>query len=38
MDNVGKFSFQAFNDFCKSIGINIEHRIAHVYTQYGLVE
>ena len=37
-DNAGKFTSQTLNDNCMSIGINIEHHIAHVHTQNGLVE
>ena len=32
LDNAGEFSSQAFNDFDMSIGIIIEHLVAHVYT------
>ena len=38
MDNAGKFTSQAFNNFCIFIGIIVEHRIAHVHTQNGLAE
>jgi hypothetical protein len=35
-NNVGEFTSQAFNDYYISLGINIEHLIAHVHTQNGL--
>lgn len=37
-DNVGVFISQSFNNYCISIGIKIEHPVAHVHTQNGLVE
>ena len=33
LDNVGEFTSQTLNDYCMSIGINIEHFVAHVHTQ-----
>jgi len=38
LDNAGEFTSQAFNDYCMSIGINVEHPVAHVHTQNGLAE
>ena len=38
LDNAGEFSSQAFDDYCMSIGINVEHPVAYVQTQNGLVE
>ena len=38
LDNASEFTSQAFNDYCMSIGIKVEHRIAHVHTQNGLAE
>ncbi|KAI3811307.1 hypothetical protein L1987_21028 [Smallanthus sonchifolius] len=38
MDNAGEFTSQAFNDYCVSIGIKVEHPVAHVHTQNGLAE
>ena len=38
LDNAGEFTFQAFNDYCMSIGIAVEHSVAHVHTQNGLAE
>lgn len=35
LDNVVEFSSQAFNEYCMSIGIYIEHPVAHVHTQSG---
>jgi len=38
LDNAGEFTSQAFNDYCMSIGIVVEHPVAHVHTQNGLAE
>jgi len=38
LDNAYEFSSQAFNDYCMSIEIDIEHPVAHVHTQNGLTE
>jgi hypothetical protein len=38
LDNAGEFTSQAFNDYCMSIGIKVEHPVAHVHTQNGLAE
>ena len=38
LDNAGEFTSQAFNDYCISTGITIEHPVAHVHTQNGLAE
>jgi hypothetical protein len=38
MDNAGEFTSQAFYDYCLSIGINVEHPVAHTHTQNGLAE
>ncbi|KAI3692362.1 hypothetical protein L6452_32176 [Arctium lappa] len=38
LDNAGEFTFQVFNDYCMSIGIKVEHPVAHVHTQNGLAE
>ena len=38
LDNAGEFTSQSFNDYCTSIGIEIEHSVAHVHTQNGLAE
>ena len=38
LDNAGEFTFQVFNDYCMSIGITVEHPVAHVHTQNGLAE
>lgn len=32
LDNAGEFTSQAFDDYCISIGIQIEHPVAHVHT------
>ena len=38
LHNADEFTSQTLNDYCMSIGINIEHPIAHVHTQNGLTE
>lgn len=38
LDNAGEFTSQAFNDYCMSTGIIVEHPVAHVHTQNGLAE
>ena len=38
LDNAGEFTSQAFNDYYMSIGITIEHLVAHVHTHNGLAE
>ena len=38
LDNAGEFTSQAFNDYCMSVGIVVEHPIAHVHTQNGLAK
>ena len=36
VDNVSKFTLQAFNDYYLFIWIDVEHSITHVHTQNGL--
>ena len=38
LDNAGEFISKVFDDYCMSIGIEVEHPIAHVHTQNGLAE
>ena len=38
LDNAGEFTSQTFTDYCMSVEINIEHPIAHTYTQNGLIK
>ncbi len=38
LDNAGEFTSQTFNDYCTSIGIGVEHPVAHVHIQNGLAE
>ena len=38
LDNAGQFISKAFDDYCMSVGIEVEHPIAHVHTQNGLAE
>ena len=37
-DNAGEFSSQTFLDYCMSIGIDVQHPVAHVHSQNGLAE
>ncbi|CAI0405063.1 unnamed protein product [Linum tenue] len=37
LDNA-EFTSQTFNDYCISLGIDVEHPVAHVHTQNGLAE
>ncbi len=38
LDNAGEFTSQAFDNYCMSIGIDVEHPVAHTHTQNGLAE
>ena len=38
LDNAAEYTFQAFNDYCMSIGIDVEYLVVHTYTQNDLVE
>ncbi|KAM1172137.1 hypothetical protein ACFX2G_022752 [Malus domestica] len=38
LDNVEEFTSQTFDDYCMSIGINMEHPVSHVHTQNGMTE
>ena len=38
LDNAGEFTSKTFDEYCRSVGIDIEHPIPHVHTQNGLVE
>ena len=38
LDNACEFTSRTFNDYCISVGINVEHPIAYVHTQNGLAE
>ena len=38
MDNAGEYSSHAFDAYCMSIGITVEHPVAYVHTQNGLAE
>ena len=38
LDNASEFTSQSLNDYCMSIGINIEYPVSRVHTQNGLVE
>jgi hypothetical protein len=38
LDNASEFSSKVFDDYCMSIGIDVEHPIAHTHTQNGLAK
>ena len=38
LDNACEFTSQVFNEYCMSLGIDVEHPVAHVHTQIGLAE
>ncbi|KAM1234375.1 hypothetical protein ACFX2J_003964 [Malus domestica] len=38
LDNAEEFTSQTFDDYCMSVGIDVEHPVPHVHTQNGLAE
>ena len=32
MDNAGEFTSKAFNDYCVTLGIKVEHSVPYVHT------
>jgi len=38
LDNASEFTSNSFNEYCMSIRISVEHPVAHIHTQNGLVE
>ncbi|KAL9145550.1 hypothetical protein ABFS82_13G051200 [Erythranthe guttata] len=38
MDDAGEFTSKSFDEYCAALGINVEHPVAYIYTQNGLVE
>ena len=38
MDNAAEFSSKAFNDYCMTLGIQVQHSVPYVHTQNGLAE
>ncbi|KAM1346508.1 hypothetical protein ACFX2H_035546 [Malus domestica] len=38
LDNAGEFTSQTFDDYCMTLGIDVEHPVPHVHTQNGLVK
>ena len=38
LDNAGECSSQTFLNYCMSIGIDVQHPVAHVHSQNGLAE
>ena len=37
-DNAGEFTSKTFDEYCKSVGIDVEHPVPHVHTQNGFAE
>jgi hypothetical protein len=38
LDNAAEFSSRAFNDYCTTEGIQVQHSVPYVHTQNGLAE
>ena len=38
LDNVEEFTSKTFDDYCMSIGVEVEHLVPHVHTQKSLAE
>jgi transposase InsO family protein len=38
MDNAAEFSSRAFNDYCMTQGIEVQHSVPYIHRQNGLVE
>ena len=38
LDNAGEFTSKTFDDYCMSVGVEVEHHVPHVHTQNGLAE
>ena len=38
MDNAAEFTSLAFNDYCKALGIQVQHYVPYVHTQNGLAK
>ena len=38
LDNVGEFTSQTFDDYCMSVGIDVEHHVPYVHTQNRMAE
>ena len=36
LDNAGEFTSKSFDDYCISLGIDVEHTVSYVHTQDGL--
>ena len=34
----GEFTSRSFDDYCMSLGIDVEHNVPHVHTQNGLAK
>ncbi|KAM2302283.1 hypothetical protein ACFX1S_033110 [Malus domestica] len=38
LDNAGEFTSKTFDDYCMSVGVEVEHHVPHVHTQNGSAE
>ncbi|KAB2634611.1 hypothetical protein D8674_038086 [Pyrus ussuriensis x Pyrus communis] len=38
LDNAGEFMSQTFDDYCMTLGIDVEHPVPHIHNQNGLAE
>ena len=38
LDNAGEFTSKIFDDYCMTVGIDVEHLVPHLHTQNGLAE
>ncbi|KAM2667965.1 hypothetical protein EV2_019591 [Malus domestica] len=38
LDNAREFTSKTFDDYCMSVGVEVEHPVPHVHTQNGLAE
>ena len=38
LDNAGELTSKTFDDYCISIGIDVEHQVPHVHAQNELAE
>ena len=38
MDNAGEYTSKAFDDYCMTLGIKVEHPVPYIHTQNGLAE
>ncbi|KAM1683204.1 hypothetical protein ACFXTN_031398 [Malus domestica] len=38
LDNAGEFTSKTFDDYCMSVGVEVEHHVPHVHTHNDLAE